>query len=93
MFHYPSLKALQEEMKTFVDVTAAVSAAITDKIPDYGFRIAYSGSQETDAVTRFVKRFSSRQSRNTNIHPALVVKYNDSFLTTKRKRFLIITIK
>lgn len=71
----------------FVDVTAAVSAAITGEIPDYGFRIAYSGSQETDTVTRFVKRFSSRQSRNTNIHPALVVKYNDSFFDNQAETY------
>jgi hypothetical protein len=71
----------------FVDVTAAVSAAITGKIPDYGFRIAYSGSQETDAVTRFVKRFSSRQSRNTNLHPTLIVKYNDTFIDNQTSAF------
>ena len=71
----------------FIDVTSAVSAAITGEIPDYGFRIAYSGSQETDTVTRFVKRFSSRQSRNTNIHPALVIKYNDSFFDNQAQTF------
>ena len=71
----------------FINVTAAVSAAITGEIPDYGFRIAYSGSQETDTVTRFVKRFSSRQSRNTNLHPALVIKYNDSFFDNQAQSF------
>lgn len=64
----------------FVDVTTAISATLAGQIPDYGFRISYSGSQETDSVTRFVKRFSTRQSMNSNLHPALVVKYNDTFL-------------
>lgn len=71
----------------FIDITSAVSSALTGKIPDYGFRIAYSGSQETDTVTRFVKRFSTRQSRNTNLHPALVVKYNDSFFDNQAQSF------
>jgi hypothetical protein len=63
----------------FIDVTTAISATLAGIIPDYGFRLSYSGSQETDTVTRFVKRFSSRQSRNTNRHPSLIVKYNDVF--------------
>lgn len=62
----------------YVDVTTAVSATLAGLIPDYGFRIAFSGSQETDSVTRFVKRFSTAQSQNTNRHPALVVKYDNS---------------
>jgi hypothetical protein len=72
----------------FVDITPAVSAALTNNIPDHGFRVAYSGSQETDTVTRFVKRFSTRQSRNTNLHPALVIKYNDSFIDNQAETFL-----
>ena len=64
----------------YIDVTTAISATLAGIIPDYGFRLSYSGSQETDAVTRFVKRFSTRQSRNTDKHPSLVVKYNDTFI-------------
>ncbi len=64
----------------FIDVTTAVSATLAGILPDYGFRLSYSGSQETDTVTRFVKRFSTRQSRNTDKHPSLVVKYNDTFI-------------
>jgi len=63
----------------FIDITPAVSATLAGILPDYGYRIAYTGSQETDGTTRFVKRFSSRQSQNTNLHPALVIKYDDSF--------------
>ena len=40
-----------------IDVTTIVSATLAGVIPDHGFRISFSGSQETDAVTRFVKRF------------------------------------
>ena len=43
-----------------IDVTTAVSAALNGDIPDYGFRLSFSGSQETDTVTRFVKRFSTK---------------------------------
>ena len=62
-----------------IDITSFVSVSLAGAVPNYGFRIAFSGSQETDTVTRFVKRFSSRQSRNSNLHPTLVVKYNDTF--------------
>ena len=71
----------------FLDVTAAVSATLNGSIPDYGFRLSFSGSQETDNITRFVKRFSTKQSRNTNLHPALVVKYDDSFLDNQAETY------
>lgn len=76
-----------------IDVTTAVSATLAGYIPDYGFRLSFSGSQETDTVTRFVKRFSSRQSRNTNLHPALVVKYNDSFIDNQAQAYFDINNK
>lgn len=63
----------------FIDITSFVSVSLAGAVPNHGFRIAFSGSQEIDTVTRFVKRFSSRQSRNSNLHPTLVVKYNDTF--------------
>lgn len=71
----------------YIDVTTAISATLAGIIPDYGFRLSYSGSQETDMVTRFVKRFSSRQSRNTNKHPSLIVKYNDTFIDNQAAAF------
>ena len=71
----------------FIDVTIAVSATLAGIIPDYGFRLSYSGSQETDSVTRFVKRFSSRQSRNTNLHPRLIVKYDDTFIDNQAQTY------
>lgn len=70
-----------------IDVTPAIKLMLSGELPDNGFRLSFTGSQETDNVTRFVKRFSTRQSRNTNLHPALVVKYNDSFLDNQAETF------
>lgn len=61
-----------------VDVTKIVSGTIAGLIPDCGFRIAFSGSQETDSKTRFVKRFASRNTTNTAKRPKLIVTYNDT---------------
>jgi hypothetical protein len=60
-----------------VDVTKIISGTIANLIPEYGFRIAFSGSQETDTKTRFVKRFASRNTTNTAKRPQLIVTYND----------------
>lgn len=61
-----------------VDVTTVVSATLANQIPDYGFRISFSGTQETDRITRFVKRFASSENSNTYKHPALQVRFNDA---------------
>ena len=61
-----------------VDVTNIVSASMTDILPSHGFLIAYSGSQEHDHETRFVKRFASRHTRNPYIRPKLIIEYDDS---------------
>ena len=61
-----------------LDVTTQLSAAMCGAIPSHGFLIAYSGSEETDTATRFVKRFTSRHSRNPYIRPRIEVTYNDS---------------
>ena len=76
-----------------IDVTTAISATLAGALPDYGFRLSYSGSQETDSITRFVKRFSSRQSRNTNLHPRLIVKYNDSFIDNQAQAYFDVNNK
>ena len=76
-----------------IDVTTAISATLAGGMPDYGFRLSYSGSQETDNVTRFVKRFSSRQSRNTNLHPRLIIKYNDTFIDNQVQTYFDINNK
>ena len=61
-----------------IDITTLVSATLASQIPDHGFRISFSGTQETDTSTRFVKRFASRHSTNTRIRPRIVVAYDDS---------------
>lgn len=61
-----------------LDVTKIVSATLTHQIPDCGFRISFSGSQETDGFSRFVKRFATRHSTNTRIRPKIIVGFNDS---------------
>lgn len=64
----------------FMDVSHLVSASIWGNLPNHGFRIAFSPSQETDQITRFVKRFGSRNANNPEFHPHLIVKYNGDIL-------------
>jgi len=66
------------EEDLLIDVTSVVSATLAGIIPDHGFRIAFSGSQETDDQTRFVKRFISRHSTNVTKVPKLLVRFDDS---------------
>ena len=61
-----------------IDVTRIVSATLASQIPDHGFRISFSGSQETDKLTRFVKRFASRNANTIHKRPKLVIEYNDA---------------
>lgn len=61
-----------------LDITTVVSATLKNIIPDHGFRLSFSGSEETDNRTRFVKRFISRHSTNPRLTPRIIVKYNDS---------------
>tara|TARA_Y100000592_G_scaffold95755_1_gene162935 strand:+ start:2011 stop:3561 length:1551 start_codon:yes stop_codon:yes gene_type:complete len=63
-----------------IDVTKIVSATLEDILPDEGFRISFSGTQETDTATRFVKRFASRHATNFNNRPKLIVAYDDAVI-------------
>jgi hypothetical protein len=72
----------------FLDVTPYVSAAIHNQLTDRGLRISFSGSQETDTVTRFVKRFSSRQAKDASKHPALIIQCEDSFIDNQADAYL-----
>ncbi len=60
-----------------VDITSIVSGTLVGLIPDEGFRISFSGSQETDEFTRFVKRFTSRNATNVGKRPKIIVTYDD----------------
>ena len=61
-----------------LDITTVISATLAGIIPDNGFRISFTGSQETDTQSRFVKRFASRHSTNPSIRPRIEVKFNDA---------------
>jgi len=62
----------------FVDVTTLASATLAGLIPNHGWRLSFSDGEELDSTTRFVKRFGSRHTTNKELHPKLIVKYNDS---------------
>ena len=74
-----------------IDVTTLVSATLAGQIPDQGFRISYSGSQETNNRTYFVKRFGSRHTNDPNIRPKLLVSYDDSIIDHHRSFFFNLT--
>lgn len=61
-----------------IDVTSIVSATLAGLIPDEGFRLSFSGTQETDKKSRFVKRFASRHVSNPHIRPRIEVSFDDS---------------
>ena len=61
-----------------VDVTKIVSATLAGLIPNEGFRISFQETEESDAQTRFVKRFAARHASDANIRPRLIVGYDDS---------------
>ena len=75
LFATQSFSTGEEDL--LLDVTSAVSGVLTNQIGDYGFRISFSGSEETDSTTRFVKRFASRNTVNASKKPKLIVTYND----------------
>ena len=62
----------------FVDVSSVVSATLAGIIPNYGFVLSFTSSQENDHVTRFVKRFASRHVTHENLRPRLEVHSNNS---------------
>ena len=61
-----------------LDVTNHVSSSLANNIENHGFRITFSGSDESDTKTRFVKRFVSRHSRNKLLVPRLLLTWDDS---------------
>lgn len=64
-----------------MDISHLVSASIWGNLPNHGFRISFIPSQETDAVTRFVKRFGSRNANNPMFHPNLIIKYDGDVIS------------
>lgn len=70
-----------------VDVTSFVSSALAGG-PDEGFRISFAAALEGDNHTYFVKRFASRTAYNQDLHPKLLVKYDDSIQDDTNNMFL-----
>jgi hypothetical protein len=71
----------------FVDVSDIVSATIANLIPNYGFLIAFTSSQETDHTTRFVKRFASRHVTHEELRPRLEVSSNSATFDSHSSSF------
>jgi len=61
-----------------IDITSLVSGTISGQIPDVGFRLSFTGSQEDDRKSRFVKRFASRHVSNPLLRPRVVIRFDDS---------------
>ena len=73
-----SFKTGRENLK--LDVTKFVSGSMCGFLDNYGFLIAYSGSEETDTKSRFVKRFASRHTKNPYIRPRLRIEWDSSII-------------
>jgi hypothetical protein len=61
-----------------VNVTTIVSGQLVGIISNHGLRIGFSGSEETDGATRFIKRFFSRHGNIFSKQPRLEVHFNDT---------------
>ena len=61
-----------------LDITKAVSSSLANDMTNHGFRISFSGSDETDTKTRFVKRFASRHSKNKLFAPRILLTWDNS---------------
>jgi hypothetical protein len=70
-----------------LDVTTIVSATLAGQVPDHGFRLAFTSSQESDEYTYFVKRFASRHTHEDNLKPRLVVYYDDTVQSNESDLF------
>ena len=74
-----------------MNVTTLVSASIAGVMSDHGFRLSFTGSEETDTKTRFVKRFASRHVRNPNLRPRIVVSFDDTRFDDHQNFFFDLT--
>ena len=74
-----------------MDVTTIVSATIAGILPDCGWRLSYTGSEERDEKTRFVKRFASRHVRNRRLRPRLNVSYDNAVVDHHQNFYFDIT--
>ena len=61
-----------------IDITKIVSASVAGQIKNHGFRISFSGSDDLDTKTRFVKRFASRHVADVFLRPKIEISFDDS---------------
>lgn len=61
-----------------MDVTDIVSGVLAGDLSDYGMRISFSGTHETDDRSRFVKRLISRHANDRSKQPIIEAKWDDS---------------
>jgi hypothetical protein len=71
-----------------IDVTKIVSSSLSGRLSFKGLRLSFSGSNETDNVTRFVKRFGSTNARDFSVRPKLVVQCDDSRVDNRSSSFI-----
>lgn len=74
-----------------IDITEILSATLVGLIPDHGFRIGFSGTQETDQKSRFVKRFRSRHANDPGLQPIIDVFFDDSIQDDHHNFFFDLT--
>ena len=74
-----------------IDISNLVSATLVNLLPDCGFRISFSGSQETDESTRFVKTFTSRHANDPALRPSIDVSFDDTIQDNHRNFFFDLT--
>jgi len=65
-----------EDLK--INVTKLVSASLAGQFTNHGFRLSFTGSEEDDTKTWFVKRFGANQARNVFLKPLLRIGFDDS---------------
>jgi hypothetical protein len=70
-----------------IDVTNIVSASLCNKLSNFGFRVAYSASDEASSTSLFVKRFASRHVKNKLLVPTLEIRFDDSRIDQKESLF------
>jgi hypothetical protein len=76
LFRTQSFVKGDEDLK--MDITTIVSASLAGLMTNHGFRLSFSGSEETDTKTRFVKRFASRHVTKKTLRPQIHVTFDDS---------------
>lgn len=75
----------------YVDVTNIVNTWLSGNLPNYGFLVKISSSQESDENDYYVKMFHSRETFFKSKRPALEVTWDDSKNDDRNNFYLGIT--